>query len=163
MPVRRSRLPKSPVCCEDQLKVFNLLNAEARSMLALITKIAGSEKVKFAVDPRTNSLLAAGPASELSIIEAILSRLDERSDGLLEKTFCVRIVWFAEGTAGGEQLKSDGDLLAVQRELSKMGAEEIGPAGQTMVSVTSGGTFQISCSAMFGDGSAYLTIDGILD
>lgn len=147
---------------QEEIKVFSLLHVEAGTMLEAVSAIGGSEKVKLAVDPRSNSLLAAGPARDLAVIEAILTRLDKESDRLPEKTFRVRIVWFADGPPEGEAMKAEGDLAAVLQELSKVGIEGLRPIGQTTVSTAVGGKFHVDCPAILGAGAAELRIQGEL-
>jgi hypothetical protein len=148
---------------EEAIKVFSLVNVEASTIWDVISGIANSSNVRVAVDPRTNSLLAAGSERDLSVIEALLMKLDAQPDGLPGKTFRVRIVWFAEGSADGEGVKADEELLVVLQELSKIGIEGLRPMGQTIVSTAAGGKFQVNCSAMLGDGASDLQIQGNLN
>ena len=78
-----------------QVKVFRIVNGEAtalvdmlRNLLGVQTaavgpQLAGAEgesslaPLRFAVDARTNSIIASGSTGDLTIIEAILLRLDE--------------------------------------------------------------------------------------
>lgn len=147
---------------EEQIKVFSLVNVEASTMLEAVSSIGDSAKVKLAVDPRSNSLLAAGPASELAAIEAILLKLDEKSQVLPEKSFRVRIVWFAEGPPDGETTTADGDLAVVLQELSKIGIAGLRPIGQTTVSTAVGGKFHVNCPAILSADAAELRIQGEL-
>ena len=148
---------------EGEFKVFNLRRADAQSMLKVVSGIASSMEVTLAVDPRTNSLLAAGPRGDLAVIEALLMRLDEEESADTPlKTYRVRVVWFAEESSGGESVKQNEDLLAVQQELTKIGQEGLRPIGQTIVNTTGDGKFQVGCSAMLSDGAADLKIEGDL-
>ena len=148
---------------EEQVKVFNLIHAEAAPMAQAVSEILHTEEVKLAVDTRTNSLMAVGPESTLSVIEALLLRLDEPEPRKSEETFRVRIVWFAEGSPDDEAAKLDNDLLAVQAELSRIGVGPFHSMGQVMVNTAPGGVFQIGCPAALGDEPADLKIDGALD
>lgn len=148
----------------DQIKVFQLVHTEAAWIAQAVSEIIDTEGVKMAVDSRTNSILAAGPERTLEGVEALLMRLDQESPGRKsEEAFRVRIVWFAEGSPGNDTAKLDKDLQAVQAELSRIGIGPIRSVGQVMVNTTSGGEFQIGCSAKLGDDLADLKISGALD
>ena len=148
----------------EDLKVFNLAYSDAESMLNVVSNLMRSQEVRYAADSRTNSLLVAGPKRALQVIEAILLRLDEASDlWLLERTFRLRVVWFAEGSADDGRVKLDADLKSVQDELSNIGVEAIRPVGQAIVSIAPEGEFQIGCSTTLGGSPADLEIDGNLD
>ena len=78
-----------------QLKVFTIRNGDATSLMNMLRTLFGiSEdadaqapgggltqggvvRMQFSVDPRTNSIIVAGSADDLAVVEAILLRLDE--------------------------------------------------------------------------------------
>ncbi|MEZ6073780.1 MAG: secretin N-terminal domain-containing protein [Pirellulales bacterium] len=76
-----------------QLKVFRIVNGDARSLVLMLQTLLGGQTtgpqlavapdeaslapLRFSVDQRTNSIIASGSAGELRIVEAILLRLDE--------------------------------------------------------------------------------------
>ncbi len=78
-----------------QIKVFKIVNGDANSLIEMLRtllpgelmvagpQLAGAESettlvpVRFAVDSRTNSIIATGSQGDLAIIEALLLRLDE--------------------------------------------------------------------------------------
>lgn len=86
---------------EAQIKVFTLANGDATSMMSMLQGIFGTPTgtaaaadtpavrtgtaegesslvgLRFAVDVRTNSIIASGSAGQLTVVEAILLRLDE--------------------------------------------------------------------------------------
>jgi hypothetical protein len=145
------------------MKVLSLVNTEAHVMLSLVQHIFGSD-VKIAVDPRTNSLIAAGPESRLAEMEALLMRLDETADrNLRAKSYRLRIVWFAQQPTGDEVVVSDDELLPVAGALTKLGIKTIHQMGQTAVQVITGSPFHITSSAALGDGPAEVKIKGVLD
>jgi len=148
---------------DEQVKVINLIHAEAAPMAQAVSEILDTEEVRIAVDTRTNSLIAVGPESTLSVIEALLLRLDEPEPRKSEETFRVRIVWFAEGSPDDEAAKLDNDLLAVQAELSRIGVGPFHSMGQVVVNTAPGGEFQIGCPAALGDEPADLKINGFLN
>jgi hypothetical protein len=142
---------------EDTIRVFNLLHVEANSMLPMIMQIAGGSNARLVVDPRTNSLVAAGSSRDIAVIEALATRLDQQAAGLQERSFGVRIVWLAAIDAEAEE--SEG-LSDVARDLSTHGIEGLRPIGQATAHTAAGGTFQLSCSAKLADIPADMHIQG---
>ena len=65
-----------PTRSADEIKVFSLANANAQDSLDLIKLVAPS--VKCSADVRTNSVVAVGNAEALSVVEAVLLRMDEQ-------------------------------------------------------------------------------------
>lgn len=83
---------------EAQIKVFTLVNGDAQNMAEMLQAIFGQQQqvaaqqvairtgaqpgesalipLRFAVDVRTNSIIASGTAGDLALVEAILLRLD---------------------------------------------------------------------------------------
>ncbi len=83
---------------EAQIKVFTLVNGDAQDMAEMLQAIFGQQQqvaaqqvairtgaqpgesalvpLRFAVDIRTNSIIASGTAGDLALVEAILLRLD---------------------------------------------------------------------------------------
>ena len=83
-----------------QIKVFSLTNGDATNMVTMLedlfqisgtsvavngpqqepqvtTEEGGGVPLRFSVDARTNSIIASGSASDLTVVEAILLRLDD--------------------------------------------------------------------------------------
>ena len=98
---------------EAQIKVFTIVNSDAANLKDMLqTLFAGQAStagqsgtrpasapsgaegslvaLRFAVDARTNSIIASGSASELSVVEAILMRLDD-SEVRQRKNFVFRL------------------------------------------------------------------------
>jgi len=92
-----NRLDSLPAA-EAQIKVFTIKNSDATNLKDMLetlfagqaapggqsgvaTAPAGAESslvgLRFAVDVRTNSIIASGSAAELSVVKAILMRLDD--------------------------------------------------------------------------------------
>lgn len=71
-----------------QLKIFSLVHADASALAELLSVLpAVSEKrVQITADKRTNSLVANGPERDLSVIEALLLRLDAAETIKAKKT-----------------------------------------------------------------------------
>ncbi|CAK9101165.1 Secretin GspD 2 (General secretion pathway protein D 2) (GspD) (GspD-beta secretin) (Type II secretion system protein D 2) (T2SS protein D) [Durusdinium trenchii] len=78
-----------------QIKVFKIINGEASSLVQMLQTLLGTSigvgpqlpraesesslaPLRFSVDERTNSIIASGSAGDLTIVEAILLRLDEK-------------------------------------------------------------------------------------
>lgn len=82
---------------EAQIKVFTIVNGDADALANMLSMLFGQQammglpavrtgtqagesalvQLRFAVDTRTNSIIATGSAGDLSVVEAILLRLDE--------------------------------------------------------------------------------------
>lgn len=92
------QLDKLPAA-EAQIKVFTIVNGDAANLADMLrmlfatqltagaqqpmmmTAVSGSENsvvaLRFAVDTRTNSIIASGSMGDLNVVEAILTRLDD--------------------------------------------------------------------------------------
>lgn len=97
---------------EAQIKVFTIVNSDAESLKNMLLTLftgqsssngqsgyrqpaaAGAENalgsLRFAVDARTNSIIASGSTGELDVVEAILMRLDD-SEVRQRKNFVFRL------------------------------------------------------------------------
>lgn len=65
---------------EIQLKIFNVKHAEAEQLSSTIRPLfvpRPDSTTVIVFDKRTNTIIARGPESELSILEVVLLRLDE--------------------------------------------------------------------------------------
>lgn len=105
------RLPSA----EAQIKVFTIVNSDAQSLADMLQTLFGQVvttgagaaaqpayrtgaqegessliPLRFAVDVRTNSIIASGSAGDLAVVEAILLRLDE-SEVIKRKTQVFRL------------------------------------------------------------------------
>jgi general secretion pathway protein D len=112
---------------EVQMKVFHIVNGDARELLQTLQTLFGGGtqqqagfgqqalgqqgnllnqmvlqtvgatpgsnlvNLRFAADPRTNTILATGPVGELQVVEALLNRLDETRSNSLQ-TYHYRLV-----------------------------------------------------------------------
>ncbi|TWT35157.1 putative type II secretion system protein D precursor [Posidoniimonas corsicana] len=79
---------------EAELKVFTIKNGDAQALMEMLQSMFGADEnddptagglsaatsslvpLQFSVDARTNSIIAAGAAEDLAIVEAVLIRLD---------------------------------------------------------------------------------------
>lgn len=92
-----------------QVKVFRIVNGDAGRLVEMLRSLLGSPvagpavqvlagaegegslaPLRFSVDVRTNSIIASGSAGDLTIVEAILLRLDE-SDAQFRKNALYRL------------------------------------------------------------------------
>jgi len=91
---------------EAQIKVFTIINSDAASLMDMLETLFGDQPaagepavqtaaveedsslvpLRFAVDERTNSIIASGTVGDLSVLEAILLRLDETDVRTREST-----------------------------------------------------------------------------
>jgi type II secretory pathway component GspD/PulD (secretin) len=67
---------KAAAAPESMLKMFALRNAQAADLVLVIRTVLRNEPLTVAVDERSNSLVINGPPDSLSIVEALLVRLD---------------------------------------------------------------------------------------
>jgi type II secretory pathway component GspD/PulD (secretin) len=77
---RGSDAPAAPAVAALEIKVFRLKFAPALEAEKVLSKVllvgGGGEGLRLASDPRTNSVVAHGPAARLQEVEALLMRLD---------------------------------------------------------------------------------------
>lgn len=59
-----------------ELKIFHLRFAAAADLAKVLSSVFEKEPLKIGVDERTNSILIQGPAEKMTIVEALLLRLD---------------------------------------------------------------------------------------
>ncbi len=90
------QMDESPVAV-SQIKVFHIVNGDAPSLVLMLKALLPSQSattpgttlakaegetsfapLRYSVEPRTNSIIAAGSAGDLAILEALLLRLDEK-------------------------------------------------------------------------------------
>lgn len=123
---------------EAQVKVFTILNGDAQGLADMLQQLFGQQQqqqagalalqtaagagestlvpLRFAVDLRTNSIIATGAAGDLTVVEAILLRLDE-SDIQQRRTRVFRLRYaFAQNVADAitELLQQEQQILAQQ-------------------------------------------------
>lgn len=60
-----------------EIKIFTLANGVASELLPAVSQLIGRD-VKIIADPRTNSLIATGPKNRLTVLEAIVMRMDQQ-------------------------------------------------------------------------------------
>lgn len=153
----------------QQIKVFTLVNVDPDSAAKVLSELLQPRGVRFAVDRRTKSLIAMGSHETLSVMDALLTRLDQTAGEEPKKpaplaTFRVRVVWLASGLSRDDAPKPADDLKEVVTELGKLGVGELREVGQAIVNTMPDGSgFEISSSPTFDDSSAELRIAGELE
>ena len=70
--------PTVPNADNEQLKIFNLKNSNAKEAADIVTVLYVGPSVRIAIDERTNAVIVRADESRLSEIEAVLLRLDEQ-------------------------------------------------------------------------------------
>ena len=90
-----ARLDQAPDAAAE-LKVFTVANGDAEALASMLRSLFGEEEdseepggygssglspLTVTTDPRTNSVIAAGTADDLAVVEAILLRLDDAEVG----------------------------------------------------------------------------------
>jgi type II secretion system protein D len=117
-----------------QIKVFHIVNGDASRLVEMLQALLGTQAVlpggpqlagaegegslaplRFSVDQRTNTIVASGSPGDLTIVEAILLRLDE-SDVQERRSIVYRLKnapAFDVATAVNEYLRSERRVQAV--------------------------------------------------
>ena len=120
-----------------QIKVFTIVNGDAESLVGMLSTLFGATAtggqfgaqqatsiqadgsivpLRFAVDSRTNSILATGSSSDLTIVEAVLLRLDE-SDVRERETQVYRL----KNAPALDVANSINQLLQAERAVQEQG------------------------------------------
>jgi general secretion pathway protein D len=145
-----------------QLKVFEIRNGDANTLVTTLRTLfavptegeaagpggisqGGVVRLQFSVDPRTNSIIAAGNAEDLVVVEAILLRLDQGN--IRERITTVHRLnnAFADALALALQ-----NWLQTQRQLEAEAAVTISPFEQferEVIVVPEAGTNSLIVSA----------------
>jgi len=114
-----------------QIKVFRIINSDANALALMLRtllptstpgglapQLAGAENetalvpVRFAVEPRTNTIIATGSAGDLAIIEALLLRLDAE-----EQTLRINKVYRLKNSPAEYVATSINDFLLRERQV----------------------------------------------
>jgi hypothetical protein len=143
---------------QEQIKVFHLVNAEATLLAKTVAEVLNTDRLKIAVDPRTNSIVASGDPHALEVLEAILLRLDE--DKGPTKSARVRIVWLASGLSADAGTEPAEDLKPVVADLAAVGVTGLRQVGQAVVNTLPDVPFQMRCLPMYEKGPAEMQLEG---
>jgi len=129
---------------EAQIKVFTIVNGDATNLATMLQDLFGESNnqagppqaqtaggetslvpLRFAVDQRTNSIIVSGGAGDLTVVEAILFRLDE-GDIETRRTTVYRL----RNAPAADVAQAINDLLSGQREVQNIAADVFSPFQQ---------------------------------
>jgi hypothetical protein len=124
-----------------EFKVFSLRYLQVARAAEIIESMVDPGATRVAVDERTNSLVVFGAPDSMSVVEALLARLDvlgpdgggeESSHGAAAEShsgaprmLMVRVVWLADGLSENEGRRPEGVLpQGVVESLVKLGLDD---------------------------------------
>ena len=133
---------------ESQIKVFTIANSDASSLVEMLQALFGSEaaggarnlgnlafggaggqdnlvRLRFSVDQRTNSIVASGTSTDLTVVEALLLRLDE-SDIRQRKS----VVYRLKNAPALDVSNAVNELLRSERQVQQVSPGLISPFEQ---------------------------------
>ncbi|QDU89977.1 Type II secretion system protein D precursor [Pirellulimonas nuda] len=135
-----AQLDKTPDATAE-LKVFTIINGDAVALEEMLRDLFGTDeaadiagvgassnaivRLQFSVDERTNSIIAAGGAEDLAVVEAILLRLDD-GDNRGRETRVYRL----KNSPADEVALSLNELLDAEREAEQAAQLAISPFAQ---------------------------------
>ncbi len=99
---RRQQQQNTLMPKDGSFKVFSLQNSRAADAARVLKEVLGGAATRLAVDERTNSVLVFADNETIKIVEALMMKLDERSEvAAIEKaqpgeTLQLRIVWLLD-------------------------------------------------------------------
>lgn len=127
-----------------QVKVFRIINGQADDLVRMLRSLLPSQSganvgprlsgaegeasmapLRFAIDTRTNSIIATGSAGELRIIEALLIRLDER-----EVQHRKNIVYRLKNVSANDVARAISDFLRSERQIQQAAPGGMSPFKQ---------------------------------
>jgi type II secretion system protein D len=154
-----------------QLKVFTIVNGDAQSLVELLQSLftigGGLQQgliqtgardtesslipVRFAVDVRTNSIIASGSEGDLGVVEAILLRLDE-SDARHRKSTVYRL----KNAPAADVANAINQFLTYERQVEQVSPGLVSPFQQierevVVVPETVSNSLIVSATARFYD------------
>ena len=139
------RLDELPAT-EAQVKVFTILNGDAEGLLQMLQSLFGTQvgadqpasvlagavenesslvPLRFAVDVRTNSIIASGSIGDLSVVEAILLRLDD-ADVRTRNTKVFKL----KNAPASDVATAINDFLRSERQLEQIAPGLVSPFEQ---------------------------------
>jgi type II secretion system protein D len=127
-----------------QIKVFRIINGDATAMVAMLRTLMPSSAggapgtllalaegettalpIRFSVDTRTNSIIAAGSEGDLAIIEALLLRIDE-DKGQQRKNAVYRL----KNAPAADVARSINEFLRTERQVQQVATGMLNPFQQ---------------------------------
>ncbi len=143
----------------SQTTSFTLKNAIAGDAVRVLHDLFGDDS-RFAVDERTNSVIVSAQPELLTVVEALLIRMDD-SDAIkpISHTRRVRVIWLVSGLNDPPPSVVPDDLKGVVAELTKLGMRDVHLAAQVIVNTN--GKFMTNAEAML-DSPCQLEVGGEL-
>jgi hypothetical protein len=137
---------------EADIKVFSLRHVNAVQAAQTIDSLLGPGPVRVAVDERTNSLIVAGKSESLTVIEALLLRLDEQAAQSDEesavaaeaqrasqaRTLLLRVFWLSDGLSNEGQDPAAFLPASVIKAVEQLGLADPMLVAQTVNSLAHG-------------------------
>lgn len=131
------------------VKVFDLTNIPAEDAARQLDALFGPAPIRTAVEERTNSLIVFGQAEALSVVEALLLKLDanpreepsSKPPGeptpSQRRSLLLRVFWLADGLPDGEGTSTE-DILPVEvtNAVVRLGLQSPLLVTQTMNSIS---------------------------
>jgi hypothetical protein len=140
-----------------EIRVYRLKNAlVTETSKVLQTLLQG---VSFAMDQRTNSLLASGDPAQMQVTEQLIQQLDSVTAGPGAESRRIRFVWLVSIPTLSP---APPDLQDVLEELQVIGVRDLRLAAQHIVETTAGDQFQTQSTPAAFD-SCRLKIEGKLE
>lgn len=138
------RLDQPPVA-EAEVKVFTIVNGDAGTLREMLEGLFGQQPaagepgvrtaatagetslvpLRFAVDQRTNSIIASGTVGDLSVVEAILLRLDE-SDVRKRRSTVIRL----KNSFAPDVAEAINDYLTDEQDAAQVTTDLLNPFEQ---------------------------------
>ncbi|MCA9247552.1 MAG: hypothetical protein KDA42_10565 [Planctomycetales bacterium] len=130
---------------EAQIKVFTIINGDAVGLADMLNELFGQSQqadqpatqtgagqgesslvpLRFSVDERTNSIIASGSSGDLTVVEAILLRLDEEDINQREST-----VYRLRYAPALDVANAINEFLRSERQVQDIAPESVSPFEQ---------------------------------
>ncbi|MBN1853357.1 MAG: hypothetical protein JW829_11555 [Pirellulales bacterium] len=130
---------------EAQLKVFTIANGDAAALVEMLETLIGDTQqqqqgpalgglggggdslvqLRFSVDQRTNSIIAAGTMDDLAVVEAVLLRLDESDIREREN-----LVFHLKNAPAEDVATALNEMLTSEREIQQIAPDILSPYEQ---------------------------------
>lgn len=133
---------------DSDVKIFTLKHATPSSELFESLEHVLDARTRISFDKTRNAVVASGPASSLSVIEALLMRLDQMPTGeetdetAAAASVRVRIVWLVANLDDQSASDPPADLDNVMKELEKIGFQDTKMVAQLVVQAVEGERFR---------------------
>lgn len=146
-----------------EIKILTLQYARASELSEVMKAVADKHDVRLAIDQRSNAIIAIGRTEGLSILLAVLERLDTPAPNAKRSSqpLRVRIVWLVEGREQEKLPAPSADLRGVVDELTRLGFQDLGRVSQILIRVDAKDSeFRAAGSADLGGKTLRLSVEG---